>query len=733
MKLEELYKRKLQPYFPAEQGQVLEKVLEHAHFLYDSLYRYSGESYYLRALRLTTEKILKLNPDQATIIASILISACYSPRCDLEKIERLFGEEVRGLVESLGKINSIKSRYSASDTKVISKMFITLAYDFRVILIRLADRIENMETLEFKSLEKQKANAREILDVYVPIASRLGLYDMCLTLEDLAFKYIYPQEYQNLKKDLDEYMSQSEQDMERVKKEIEVLLKQNGLKARVSARIKNIYSIYKKLKRKTATLSDVYDIYAMRIILPSYGEQVDNSEDIEKLYAVLSLLNSKYQTLPDRFKDYVAHPKKNGYQSLHTAVIGLDAVDAEKPTEIQIRTELMHRFAENGFAAHWAYKESSEMQNEEKLLRALEDLRNNLVGSDIRTIPLKMNLYEDKVFALTPDNLVVDLPKEATPLDFAYAIHTEVGHACYLAKVNGSVVPLDYHLKSGDIVEIVRSPKPAPKLSWLGFVKTKLARNRIKNYFRSLNHETLLDQGRDSLDELLEKANLPALDDQYSFLKTYKGRSTNLKDREIILESIGAGRFTAMTAFKNAYGKSFDVVMSGAKVAQQMRSPLPMRGVKKITSNSTKLVIGGETNMPYRLSSCCKPKLTDELVAYITKAKGVSVHKVGCRFLKNTDASRLLEAKLESGEGKSKLNKYHVSMLLEMNDQKDCLKNVVGFLEDKSVTVLDFALVKRDGDLITRKMVVDIYDEKHLQELMKSLGMISGVRKISRD
>jgi guanosine-3',5'-bis(diphosphate) 3'-pyrophosphohydrolase len=732
MKLEELYKKKLQPYFPAEHGQVLDKVLEHAHFLYDSLYRYSGESYYLRALRLTTEKILKLNPDQATIIASILISACYSPRCDLDKIEKLFGEEVRGLVESLGKINSIKSRYSASDTKVISKMFMTLAYDFRVILIRLADRIENMETLEFKSIEKQKANAREILDVYVPIASRLGLYDMCLTLEDLAFKYVYPQEYQDLKHDLDEYMSKSERSMERIQKEIEILLKQNGFKARVSCRIKNIYSIYKKLKRKTATLSDVYDIYAMRIILPSRGEEIDNSEDIEKLYAVLSLLNAKYQTLNDRFKDYVSHPKKNGYQSLHTAVIGLDAVDAEKPTEIQIRTELMHRFAENGFAAHWAYKESSEMQNEEKLLRALEDLRNNLVGSDIRTIPLKMNLYEDKVFALTPDNLVVDLPVGATPVDFAYAIHTEVGHACYLAKVNGAVVPLDYNLKSGDIVEIVRSPKPVPKLSWLGFVKTKLARNRIKNYFRSLNHQTLLDQGRMALDEVLERAKLEPLDDQYSFLKNYKGRNTTFKDREVILESIGAGRFTAMTAFRNAYGKSLELVLAGTRLPRQ-RSALPIRNVKKLSAVSAKLVIGGEKNMPYRLSSCCKPKLTEQLVAYITKAKGVSVHKVGCRFLRNADASRLLEARLENGDGKSTLNKYHVSMLLEMKDQKDCLKDVVGYLEEKQVTVLDFGLVKREGDLITRKMVVDIYDEKHLQELMKSLGMISGVQKIMVD
>lgn len=732
MKLEELYKKKLRPYFPAEQGQVLDKVLEHAYFLYDSLYRYSGESYYLRALRLTTEKILKLNPDQATIIASILISACYSPRCDLDKIEKLFGEEVRGLVESLGKINSIKSRYSASDTKVISKMFMTLAYDFRVILIRLADRIENMETLEFKSIEKQKANAREILDVYVPIASRLGLYEMCLTLEDLAFKYVYPQEYQDLKHDLDEYMSKTERSMERVQEEIELLLKQNGFKARVSCRIKNIYSIYKKLKRKTATLSDVYDIYAMRIILPSKGGEVDDSKDIEKLYAVLSLLNSTYQTLNDRFKDYVSHPKKNGYQSLHTAVIGLDAVDAEKPTEIQIRTELMHRFAENGFAAHWAYKESSEMQNEEKLLKALEDLRNNLVGSDIRTIPLKMNLYEDVVFALTPDNLVVDLPVGATPVDFAYAIHTEVGHACYLAKVNGAVAPLDHHLKSGDIVEIVRSSKPAPKLSWLGFVKTKLARNRIKNYFRSLNHQTLLDQGRLALDEILERASLEVLDDQFSFLKTYKGRNTSLRDREIILESIGAGRFTAMTAFKNAYGKSLELVLAGTRLPRR-RSPLPTRNAKKLSAVSTKLVIGGEKNMPYRLSSCCKPKLTEKLVAYITKAKGVSVHKVGCRFLKNAEPSRLLEAKLESADGKSSLNKYHVSMLLEMKDQKNCLKDVVGYLEEKEVTVLDFGLIKREGDLITRKMVVDIYDEKHLQELMKNLGMISGVQKIMVD
>ncbi len=650
MTQEEQYRQQLQPYFQGKDSVILDKLLEHAAYLYSGLYRYSGESYFLRCLRLTTEKILKLEPDRATIMATVLISACYSSRCDLGVIEDLFGLEVRKLVECLGKINAIKSRYSSSDTKVISDMFLTLADDIRVVIIRLADRIENLETLQFKSVDKQKANAREILDVYVPICSKLGLYEYKLVLEDLAFRYVFPQEYEQLKSDLAEYMSESQKNIEDIKHELESLMFRNGFLVSVSGRVKNLFSIYKKLKKKTATLFDIYDIYAMRIVLKTDENSEDSQEDIERLYKMLSLLHSKYNYLPDRFKDYVMHPKRNGYKSLHTALLGLNFKDGKKPTEVQIRTAAMHKFAENGVAAHWLYKESHHMKHDENLMKALSDLRKNLDNIDSSTAVLKMNLYQDRIFVMTPDNLVKELPVESTPIDFAFSVHSDVGHYCQLARVNGSVVPLDYKLKNGDIVEIVTGSKLNTKLSWLEFAKSKFARNRIKNYFRSLDKDSLLDQGKEELNLLLEKLKMDKLDEDLLFLKTYKGKAIAQKERQEILESIGAGVVSPSLVFRNATGKSPENLMSIERGKAAIRKPigaarsdLSLIGLRV----GGRLIIGGEKHMPYRLSSCCKPKLVDDVIAYVTKVKGISIHKTSCKFVMKAAKDRLLDVQLE--------------------------------------------------------------------------------------
>jgi len=735
MTQEEIYRQQLEPYFPGKDRQILDKLLEHAAYLYKSLYRYSGESYFLRALRLTTEKILKLGPDQATIIATVLISACYSPRSDLNKIEKLFGAEVRGLVESLGKINSIKSRYSSSDTKIISKMFLTLADDIRVVIIRLADRIENMETLQFKSKEKQKANAREILDVYVPICSRLGLYEYKLILEDLAFRYVFPQEYDQLKMEMEEYISESQKNIEEIKHELESLMFRNGFEVTVSGRIKNLFSIYKKLKKKTATLWEIYDIYAMRIVLKTDENKEDIQDDIEKLYKMLSVLNSKYDSLPDRFKDYVMNPKPNGYKSLHTALIGLNFKDKKKPTEVQIRTAAMHKFAENGFAAHWLYKESRHLPHDENLMKALSDLRKNVGNIDSSTAVLKMNLYKDRIFVLTPENLVKELPVEATPVDFAFAIHSDIGNHCQLARVNGNAVALDYQLKNGDIVEITTGPKVNTKLSWLEFAKSKLARNRIKNYFRTLDKDSLLDQGRDELNLLLEKLKMEKLDEHLLLLKTYKGKNISLKVRQEILEEIGAGTVSPSLVFRNATGKSPESLIFPERAKSSLKKSLvlPKRDMQRtVRQGGAFLVIGGERDMPYRISSCCKPKLTDNIVAYVTRMKGVSIHKMSCSFVVNAAPDRLLEAKLVTSEDTENISKYHVSLLLQIRERKNYLREIVDYFNQQNVTILSFATLKKEGENIFRKVIIDIFDESQLEKIINNLALISGVMKVSR-
>lgn len=731
------YRELLNPYFQGDDQVILDNLLKYADNLYDSLYRYSGESYFDRALRLTCDKILKLNPDQATIIASVLINATYSPKCDLNEIQKLFGDEVKYLVESLDKIDSIKSRYSESDTKVIGNMFLTLAEDLRVIIIRLADRIENMETLEFKSVEKQKANAREILDVYVPIASRLGLYEFKLILQDLAFKYVYPEDYKNLKNEMDEYLSHTQKTIDDMKHELENLMFRSGFDVKVSGRVKNLFSIFNKLKKKTATLDDLYDVFALRIVLNTDENiEEDKAESIEALYKILSLLNARYTNLPDRFKDYIANPKPNGYRSLHIAVIGLNSKNSQKPTEIQIRTASMHKFAEQGFAAHWLYKENKSAENNENLMKVLNDLRENLSSIDHSVSELKMNLYPNKVFVLTPNNLVKELPIKSTPVDFAFAVHSDIGMHCQLAKVNGHVVPLDYQLKNGDIVEVLTSNNVTVKLNWLETVKTKLAKSKIKNYFKTLDSDVLLQKGRDELNLLLSKLQMPKLDDNLSFLKTYKGKSMGLKDREAVLEELGGGTISVNTVFKNAYGISIDSLMKKEKNAKHIsfkKVLIPKTDLDKpVNLNNSRLIIGGELNMPYRLSNCCKPKLSDNIVGYITKVKGVSIHKINCVFVRTANKNRLLEARLEYKAIDRNLSNYLVSLFLEIDHRTEYLKSVIEYFNRENITIQSFDMVEDKDQKPQRKVVVGVNNEKELDKIINNLNLIDGVTVISK-
>ncbi len=736
MFVETKYEQKLAKYFPGEQKKLLEKLLSHARYLYDSLYRYSGESYYLRSLRLTVEKILPMSPDIDTIMASVLVSACYSRRCNLSEIEKLFGMKVREMVESLGRINSIKARYSESDNKVIARMFLHLASDIRVILIRLMDRIENVETLKYKSEEKQKANAKEILEVYVPIASQLGLYQITLQLEDLAFRYCYPQDYDLIKKDIDDYMGKTKVSMDAIKVNLKQMLRKEGFDVEVSGRIKNVFSIYKKMKKKSRTLDKIYDIYAMRIILNTKGNsQRDSKEEVQKLYAILSFLHSKFKYRADRFKDYISRPKGNGYQSLHTAIIGLDP-QVSKPTEIQIRTNNMHSFAEYGLAAHWIYKRTNINGNlDQKFINALNSLRTNLEIDHTRTAALKINLYPNRVFVMTDDNLVKDLPKGATPIDLAYAIDPDTGHHCQSVKINGEHRSVESKLNSGDIVEIITDNNASPRLHWLSHVVTKHARNRIKNFFRNLDKEDLQKQGKSEFNELLRALKFPLLDSDLNFLRVYQGRRLGSRERELLLEDIGSGVVDAKKVFEDTYGQDYATVYNAFNSSQEKPKEIDLLPNQRKTSKSEvnqDLLIGGERDIPYRIANCCNPKLQDEITAFVTKNNMVSIHRISCKFVKNAESSRLLSAVLVDESEAESVQKYQIAMVLEINERQGYIVEIVNLLMQYKIKILDFSVLRRDFDKIYRKLVVDLHNQDQFDELVDKLGMISGILKVSR-
>ncbi len=732
---EQQYIRQLEVFFPGDSRNTLEAALEHARYLYDSLYRYNGETYFLRSVRLTAEKLIKYSPDQTAILASILISAVYSPRCDLTKIEQLFGSEVRAIVESLGKINSIKSRYSTSDTTVIRQMFLTLAYDIRTIIIRLLERIDNLETLDFKSPEKQKANAKEILDVYVPIASRLGFYEIITKLEDIAFKYVYPREYAILEQDLKQYLSKSKRSMDDVKQQLTKLCLELGYEVEVSGRIKHLFSIFKKLKKKNRQLDEIYDIYAMRLVLKTGEGPINNAADIEKIYALLAELNKRYESLPDRYKDYVAKPKSNGYQSLHLAIVGLHSDDRAKPTEVQIRTDKMHRQAEYGMAAHWVYKENT--QDDEVEIQLLNEKKKSVVFHDsadkMRSL---MRNWEDKIFVMTPDSLVKELPSGSTSIDLAYALDAALGHSCVGVKINGVAKPLDYELRNGDVVEIVTGNVPNPKLSWLGFVVTQNARNRIKSFYSTKENEDLYAQGLTDMNKLLEQVRFPLLTDNLDFLANYNGRALSYEQRHELLEDIGAGVISPSEVFEGVYGKAPELVIYGERQKEENRFRILQAGLsrkKGLQGQSASLLIGGEADIPYKISSCCKPELRDQLIAYMTRSKGISLHKATCKFLKSVQKSRLLEVKLINNQAVSEnRERLQAVLLLELTDRSNFLRELIELFDRNKITVLEYSLIKKLNDIMHRRMVIDVTNENELKDAIEQMRELEGVLKVAR-
>lgn len=720
---------------PEVDRSLLEKACSFAEGLYEGRKRFSGEPFLEHSIKVL-ERIYPYNPDSSTIIATILLNAHDCEKFDIHVIQQEFGDDVKEMVECLAQLNSMTTRHTSSSKNVLRKMFLMMARDLRVVVIRLAERIENLQTLNFVRQMNQKEIARETMDIYVPVASRLGLYDYKLTLEDLSFKYLFPDEYLRLEQELNEYSSQFEKNIEGTKQELQSLFGENNLEVNTSARVKNLFSIYNKMKKKNyGSLKDLYDIYAMRIVIPS---STDAEKDNETLYAILSLLHAKYQPVLTRFKDYIAHPKPNGYKSLHTAVIGLTSRHKSQPTEIQIRTEKMHKIAGTGLAAHWLYKgpqgeSPMSLEKEKRLLEMFANLKEDFGKSSGKLPSLQVNLYMDRIFVLTPKNLVKDLPLGSTPVDFAYAIHTDIGHACYLAKMNGAVVPLDYQLKNGDKVEIITGQGSKPKLSWLTFVKTNLAKNRIRSFFRALDKQKLFENGKSQINFFLEKLNLPFLDDQLSVLKFYLGRKHSLKERQNIIEEVGSGFYTPFHVVKGALGSTVDVLLNRQKKMEKVRREvsLPPSVEENGSGKSQRLIIGGQRNMPYRISDCCKPKLKEDILAYVTKVKGVSIHHTRCKFVKNIDPSRILPAYLEEAVTRQTRN-YKVGLKLDIKERDGYLKDIVKIFNESAVVILEFQTLKKEGLQVEKRVVVDVYDQSHLKILVQKLCMVAGVMKVSK-
>ncbi|MBD3328141.1 RelA/SpoT family protein [Candidatus Peregrinibacteria bacterium] len=705
-------------------------------------FRLNGDPYYEHWLQVV-DILLDLRPDEATIIATFLNGVENRDDFDEEVIKNKFGKEVLFLVKSIAAVRHIRSRDVKSETENIRRMLLTMAQDIRVIFIKLAQAIRNIETLDVRAPQKQKAVAQETLDIFVPIASQLGLYSIKGRLEDNAFKFIKPEEYKMVKEDLDEYIKKRGHTIDDIKKILEKLAGDVGYNVRVEGRIKSLFSIYKKLKLKNATtLDEIYDIYAMRIILPDIKDD-DGNPVYSHLYEVLGKIHDKWQPLPERFKDYVSISKPNGYQSLHTAVVGLSP-DVKQPTEIQIRTKKMHEEAEYGLATHWLYEDGKkDLKHATKRRFSLKNLSTKAADEGrfyawmdfftqfqkqyhankgiTKSVPI--SAFSDRIFVLTPAGDVKDLPKGSTPVDFAYLIHTDLGNKCQFAKVNGQIVPLNYKLRNGETIEIGTHVNANPNPSWLSFVKTAGAKTKIKNYLRSLDKEYHFREGKEIVNKYLQKYGFPPLDDDLRLFKEYNNRKLSIKERVGLIEEIGNGSVMVTSVLRKILGSRLNErKAAGIKSSKKKILPAPKGG-----ANQNEIFIAGASGLPYKIANCCQPKKGDPIVGYITRDHIVTIHSQKCKMLREARDERMLDAKW-AGVEYSKV--YPVKISLFARDRVGLIRDASDVISGMGVNFTSFENVKRNDGLVEWSMVLEVSSNEQIYELMNSLKRIRSVLEV---
>lgn len=599
------------------------------------------------------ELLLPLRPDEDTIITVLLHNLYFLGFLDDAKIKELFSQSVVNLLIGLKKLSELNyaENDKSSQVEILRRMFLTMAKDLRTILIWLAYGLCRMQNLEdYPEVETRVRIARETMSLYVPIASRLGIYRMKTRLEDLSFKYLEPDEYNNISLQVAKYGEVRKGAVDTIKNELESFLALKGVEAEVFGRVKSVYSIYHKLKRKNLTsVNDLYDFFAIRVILPGRGDRKKN-EDVDHLYSVLGLIHSEWKPLSKRFRDYIAVPKPNGYRSLHTVVLGLAPKDMAQSVEIQIRDTGMHREAEYGVASHWLYKGSyshntKNLDTRIEWLRGLEKIH-EFFGAEADVMKeVEINFFKDRIFVLTPRGEVKDLPSGSVPIDFAYAVHTEVGNKCVMAKVNGSIVPLNHELANGDVVEIIMKKEATPKLKWLSHVKSGFARHKIKAWFSGQNKESNVKEGRRFLNKQLERLGKPLLDQNYSILKNYLDRDLNLSQRERIIEEVGKGSQLAADIIRKVYPYKKNLVVE---------EDIPVAELRVTDDNPEKqIVIGGEEGLPIKMAACCGPNRGSKIVGYVTRGNRVTIHKTTCRLLDSLDRERIVFAEWKGAVSKN--------------------------------------------------------------------------------
>lgn len=667
------------------------------------------------------KKLLPMRPDDDTLIAALLHDLYTSHHLDDADVRDRFGHGVANMLNGLRHL--AKLSYAQNDKKsqleVLRKMFVTMAKDLRVILIWLACRLHKLQNIDiFPELGDPVQVANETMQVYVPIASRLGIYRMKTRLEDLSFKYLDSEEYRRISEQMERYGKLRKMSIDIMCVHLKEFLHARGVEAKISGRLKSVYSTYCKLKRKHLdSVDQLYDFFAIRVVIPCVPGSAD------RLYGVLGLIHGEWRPLSNRFKDYVAVPKASGYKSLHTVVLGLAPKDMDQPVEIQIRDMEMHREAEYGVASHWIYtggrrEEFGKIDAQVEWLKGLENLQDVFTSESEMLREVEVDIFKDRIFVLTPRGEVKDLPATACPLDFAYAVHTDIGNHCVMAKVNGNLVPLDYELKNGDVVEIVTRQDAAPKLKWVSLVKSGFARSKIKAWFSGLNRESHVKAGRELLNAQLDRLHKPLLDGHFSILKNYCGNYLTLLEREHLVEEIGRGAQTASDVIRKVY---------------PYERALPVQGYAAVVSDEPAkekdVVVGGEEGLVVKFAACCSPKKGEPIIGYVTRASSVSIHKNSCRLLGNLNPEKILRV---SWKGLAD-RRTRVVVRLRVASRSGLIPVVTSIINGLGVEVVDLKIGYEGNDAYVNSFLLGFDNLDKFDLLMDKLENVEGVLKVSKE
>jgi GTP diphosphokinase / guanosine-3',5'-bis(diphosphate) 3'-diphosphatase len=681
---------------------------EFAHDAHAEQKRASGEPYVTHPLAVA-RILAELGLDPVAVTAALLHDIPEDTEYSLTDVEERFGADVARLVNGVTKLSKFSTlSHEQQQAENIRKMFLAMAEDIRVVLIKLADRLHNMRTLAALPPAKQQRIARQTMEIYAPLAERLGIWQMKWELEDLSFKVMDPDAYREVAGQLESHRRAREGYVLRAMEELQGALDAAGIEAELSGRPKHIYSIHKKMRRKRAEFGEIYDIHALRVLV----------EDVRECYAALGVVHSLWRPIPGQFDDYIAMPKNNMYQSLHTAVVALDG----KPLEVQIRSHDMHRVSEVGIAAHWRYKEGSRTDRayDAKLawVRQLMEWQTDVSDATEFIEGVKLDIFQDQVFVFTPKGDVKDMPAGATPLDFAYRIHTEVGHACIGAKVNNRLVPLDYKLKNGDIVDIVTTKSAhGPSRDWLNIVTTSHAREKIRQWFKRQQRDENITHGRQLLDRELRRLARTSLDkidhaELEGLLEHY-----SMKSLDDFLAAMGYGQISPQQVVSR-----LGVVDDADQVQlPQVAPPPPSPGGVRVRGVGDLLV---------RFSKCCHPIPGDPIVGFITRGRGVTVHLATCPAIVNERAvERLIDVEWETAAQRT----YPIAIVIEAFDRTGLLSDISQVVADDKINIMAATVAVHKDHRATVQATLEVSSVAQLSRVMAHLEQLKDVYSVERD